>query len=132
MANIGSWGKKLVFEVNSKKKLSPTSFQRSSSSRWSDHEIIGKKAKSEFLGPGMEQIQLEIILDVSLGIKPRKMLESLENANDKGEVNNLIINNKKIGSNKWAIDSISEDWQICGANGELTKAKLSLTLREYR
>lgn len=132
MAKVGSWGKDIVFSVDDKKLFTPSTFERSGSARWASHEIIGSKPKSEFLGPGTDQIQMDITLDINLGIKPIKMIEKLKKAKDTGKVNTLMIGTHKIGNYKWFIESMSDKWETVYSKGQLAKAKVSLTLKECR
>jgi hypothetical protein len=129
---VGSWGKKVVFEVSKKKIFSPNTLEQSVSSRWTDHELIGKKPKAEFLGPSMRTVTMEITLDANLGIKPKSILSILSKAIDTGQVNPLVIGGTKIGSYKWAIESMTETWEVVYSKGQLARAKVSLSLREYR
>lgn len=132
MAKVGSWGKDIVFSVDDKKVFSPSTIERSGSARWASHEIIGSKPKSEFLGPGIDQIQMDITLDINFGIKPIKMIEKLKKAKDTGKVNTLMIGTNKIGSYKWLIESMSDKWETVYSKGQLAKAKVSLTFKEFR
>jgi len=132
MAKVGSWGKDIVFSVDDKKLFTPSTFERSGSARWANHEIIGSKPKSEFLGPGTDQIQMDITLDINLGIKPIKIIKKLKKAKDTGKVNTLMIGTNKIGNYKWLIESMSDKWETVYSKGQLAKAKVSLSLKEYR
>lgn len=132
MAKVGSWGKEIVFSVDDKKIFAPSSLERTGSARWANHEIIGQKSKSEFLGPGTDQIQIEIILDVTLGVKPSAIIEKLKKAKDTGKVNPLIIGSNRFGKYKWAIVDMTDKWETTYAKGQLVRAKVSLTFKEYR
>lgn len=131
MSKVGSWGKDIVFSVDDKKVFTPSTFERSGSARWAIHEIISGKPKSEFLGPGIDQIQMDITLDIKLGVKPKKMIDKLKKAKDTGKVNALIIGTAKIGNYKWYIESLSDKWETVYSKGQLAKAKVSLTFKEY-
>jgi hypothetical protein len=131
MAKVGSWGK-IVFEVSREKQFSFNNLSKTVSSRWNEHERIGKKPKSEFNGPDLDEGNLDIILDATLGIKPMKTLSDLEKAVAAGEVNYLVIGKNKIGSGMWKITKMSEDYKIIYAGGEVAKIELSLDLKEYR
>lgn len=131
MAKVGSWGN-IVFEVSRKKLFSFSNLSKTVESRWNEHEIIGKKPKSEFNGPELDAGQLDIVLDVNYGISPMKMLAKLEKAVANGNVNYLVIGKNKIGSGKWKITKISEDYKTIYANGAIAKIELSLDIKEYR
>lgn len=135
---IGNLGKLITFKVSAdykKGRMKVVTFQNMTQSvrgRWTSHAIIGKKPVSEFLGPDMRQITLPIVLSVDLGINPRKVLDSLEKAVEKGSAYDFVIGGKKVGKYQWCITGMSETWDIVMNNGMLVQAKVSLTLEEYR
>lgn len=131
MAQVGSFGKDLVFKVSSKQVITFNNFRQTISSRWSDSVPIGKKPKSEFNGPDLRKISFTMIFDINLGVKPRKMLEKLERLVCKGVVNPLIIGNKRVGYQKWRITSVGEEWDSILSNGVLTHAKVDVKMEEY-
>ena len=131
MANVGSWGS-IVFEVSREKQFSFNNLSKTVESRWNEHEIIGKKQKSEFNGQDLDAGKLDIVLDVTMGFSPMTMLAKLEKAVASGEVNYLVIGKNKIGSGKWKITKLSEDYKTIYANGAIAKIELSLDIKEYR
>lgn len=131
-ATIGKWGKDIKFFVKDMKVLSFTNMKRKASARWATHNIIGKRAKTEFLGPGMDEIAMDIILNAELGVKPRKVMKKIRTACEKGEINYLYIGGKKVCVNKMAITDTSEAWERIWNRGELVKATVSVTFSEYR
>lgn len=128
---IGNWGTTIKFEVTANKVLTFTNFKRTVSGRWNSHPIIGKKPKGEFKGPDASSVTLEIVLSAEQGVKPRATLDTLERATESGKVDYIYIGGKKVGSGKMALESISETWDEIWKNGELVKAKASLTFSEY-
>lgn len=72
-----------------------------------------------------------MILDASLGTRPVKLLELLERMVEKGEVNLLIIGNRRIGRARWRIVKSSEAWNRILSDGKLKRAEVTLTLQEY-
>ncbi|BBF42012.1 hypothetical protein lbkm_0694 [Lachnospiraceae bacterium KM106-2] len=130
-SRIGNWGKDIVFETSDKKILTFNDFNQKVSARWSNHERIGKKPLSEFMGPDLRSITFNIVLSATLGVKPRKTMDKIEKCVQKGKVNSLVIGGKKIGKNKWKITSVNEKWDFVYARGLLAKATLSLTMEEY-
>lgn len=131
MAQIGNLGSLITFEVSSNKVLTFDKMQRTVKGRWAKHEIIGGKPVSEYLGPGQQQIILPIFITAMHGIKPRKTLETLEQAVELGTPFTFVIGGKKVGSNQWVVESISETWGEIIDSGRLLSAHLSLTLSEY-
>lgn len=128
---VGNWGTTIKFEVTSNRVLTFSNFKRTVSGRWKSHSIIGKKPKGEFAGPDASSVTFDITLSAEQGVKPRATLDALETAVEKGQVDYLYIGGKKVGSGKLALENISELWDKVWKNGELVKAKCSLTFSEY-
>lgn len=131
MAQIGNFGKLIVFETSDSKVLNFNNFQKTVSANWGKHERIGKKPRSEFLNPELQSITFTIVLNAQHGVRPRKTLESIERAVEKGQVETLVIGSARVGKNRWKIIQMSETWDTIYEHGELAKATLNLTLEEY-
>lgn len=131
MATIGNLGELITFEVSSDKILTFDKLTRTVKGRWSTHSIIGKKPKSEFVGADLQNGSLNIKLNATHGVKPRKTLKAIEKAVEEGTVMPLVIGGKKVGSNSWVITQSSETWDCIFSKGELITASVSLTLQEY-
>ena len=131
MAQIGNFGKLIVFETSDSKVLNFNNFQKTVSANWGKHERIGKKPCSEFLNPELQSITFTIVLNAQHGVRPRKTLESIESAIESGRVESLVIGAAKVGKNRWKITQMSETWDTILSHGELMKASLNLTLEEY-
>lgn len=131
MGTIGNFGKVITFEVNSNKILTFQDMKRNVSARWKTHNIVQKKPKAEFIGPGADTITIKVFLSAEHGVKPRKTLNAIEEAINKGQVEYFVVGGKKVGNNKYYIESMSEEWEEIWNRGELVKASGSLTLSEY-
>lgn len=131
MGAIGSFGKVIRFEVNANKVLTFKDMKRTVSARWKKHDIVQKKPKSEFMGPDTDEITIKITLSAEHGVKPRKTLEAIEKAIKKGQVEYFIVGGKKVGTNKYYIETMSEDWEEIWNKGELVRASGSITFTEY-
>lgn len=128
---VGNLGKTITFEVSDKKVLTFSNLSRTVKGRWTQHNIIGNKAKSEFLGPDLDGITFKISLSAMHGVKPRTTIEKIEKAVRKGTVLPFVIGGKKVGSNSWVITNVSEAWNCVYSKGELVTADVNLTLQEY-
>lgn len=131
MAKIGSLGSTINFIVSDKKVLTFNSLNQNVKGRWSQHQNIGKLPSAEFLGADTRDITLTIQLNAMNGIKPRKTMEKIEKAVLKGTPLEFVIGGKKIGKNRFVIQSMSEAWGTILSKGELVSATLQLTLKEY-
>lgn len=131
MAKIGNWGKEINFSVNAKRVLTFSNMKREVSGRWTYHNILDKKPKGEFTGPGTSTITMDITVSAEHGVKPRNVIKRLENAAEKGQIEYLYIGGKKVGKKKFYIESLSESWDEVWNKGELVRAKLTVKFSEY-
>ena len=131
MAAMAKWGD-IIFKVNSDRVFTFKNMKRSYSGRWASHNIIGKRPKMEFQGPGMDEITIEVILDAEMGVKPRATMRMFRAAAKKGKVAYFYVGGKKVAVNKFYIASGTENWDEIWNKGELVRATASITFGEYR
>ena len=134
MGLVGYWGERIVFEVTSERALTFSGMRRSVSGRWADHEIVMEKSRSEFLGPGLSTVSMDVRLSWGMGLDPGEIeaiIGSIEAAAETGAVNYLYVGNKRIGENKMRISSVSESWDVIYSGGVLEQASLSISFTEY-
>lgn len=127
---VGKYGD-VIFETSDRRVLSFKSFSQNVSGRWGSHAVIGKKERMEFNGPGKRKVTLQMVLAATLGVRPREMLEKLEEMAEKGKVDYLVVGGRPIGENRFALTAVSETWDAVYSRGELAKASVSVTLEEY-
>jgi phage protein U len=104
---------------------------REISGRWADHEVMGVKPKPEFLGPGNQTINMPVTLSATLGVKPRTILETVEQMVESGAAEYLVIGTRPVGKNPFRLTGSSETWDRVYNKGELAKATVTITLEEY-
>lgn len=139
MATIGRFGKLIKFEVSrpyekiGKRRIVVfDDMSQKESARWADYDIIGDHARSSFGGVKPEEIKLTVKLNAENGVAPRHMISKLKDAVEKGTLEYLIINGKKVGKSKLRITEMDADWQTILNKGELSRAEVKLTFKEYR
>ncbi len=128
---VGSLGSSIVFTVSEGQVLTFSNMTRETAGRWASHEAMGVKPKAEFLGPDCQKITLDIQLSATLGIRPRRVLETIEDMVESGTAEYLIIGSRPVGRNPFRVTASSEAWDTIYSGGELARAKVSLTLEEY-
>ena len=128
---VGAFGNQLVFRVSDRMVLTFKNLKREVKANWGSMDRIGQKPISFFQGPDLQSVTLEIVLDASLGIRPRKILNKISQMVETGQAETLIIGRQRVGSGKWVITKCSETWDVILQKGELYRATLSLTLQEY-
>ena len=74
---VGIFGD-VIFSVGHLRTLTLSNFKGTSGAKWVDHEVIGGKAKSEYIAPKLMEYTCDILLDADHGVNPRKDAESVE------------------------------------------------------
>lgn len=128
---IGHVGRTVVFETSDSRILTFQKFKRTVKGRWAEHPRVGKKPQKQFLGADISTLTFTIILNAEHGVKPRKTIENIERLILEGIPQTVVIGSKKVGSGKYVITEISEDWERILNHGEVAKIVCDLTLEEY-
>jgi phage protein U len=129
-AKIGSYGN-IAFVVTPEVIRTFRELTRSSASRWADHEIMLKKPKSQFLGPGLDTVTFTMYFAAWHGTNPRKEMEKLVEWDRKGKAGALTIGGKKLGVGLWVITGLEQAWSYVDNRGNLLAGTINITLKEY-
>lgn len=128
---VGNWGKDIIFSVSDRKVQTFKDMTRTVGSQWATHSRIGRKDQVEYLRPALQKITFTMELDAWYGVNPRAMLDKLAALAERGTVNTLVIGGRRVGNYRWRITDLSEEWETIYNRGELTRAKVSVTMQEY-
>lgn len=128
---IGNWGPDFIFVVSDNLVFTPRDVSRTVSSEWAVHNRVGQKSQVEFLRPSLQKFTFNIELNAELGVKPRATIDKMADCAEQGTINPLVFGGRRIGRHNWRITSISEAWETVFNQGELVRAKLSVTMEEY-
>lgn len=128
---IGTLGSKIIFEVSDETVLTFRNMTREVKGRWAEHEVAGAKPKPEFLGPANQVITIPVTLSAAMGVRPREVLEAVEDMVEAGTAEYLIIGTRPVGKNPFRLTGASETWDKVYNRGELAKATVTITLEEY-
>ena len=74
---------------------------------------------------------MTITLSAGLGVKPRAVIEAIEEMVETGAVEYFILGTRPVGKNPFCLASSSETWDTIYSHGELAKASMAITLEEY-
>lgn len=121
----------IQFNVSSKQVLTFKDLNHSSSAKFHDHEIIGQKPLSEFLGCDLDKITMSIELNSSLGINIKSQIEKITKYEQAGTPLDFVLGSEPFGQDKWVIESTGRAYDIIYSNGACTSLKIDLNLREY-
>ena len=105
--------------------------KRTGEVRLAQHERMNEKAITEFVGKGLESMSFSMQLARYMGVDPDKEAERLREYRDNGTPLLFMLNNKVVGENKWLIESISEEVERFGRDGEILSMNVELSLSEY-
>ena len=132
MAKFGSWGKDLVFTVNSHKQTTFTEGKRTIKARWKGHNVNQRKPRMEYVGIDQPTVTMSVVFSVDRGHDtPRRLEGRLEGACMRGEIHYLYVGGKRIGGNKYYIDQITTKWDSIANNGKFVKVECDITFKEY-
>lgn len=67
----------------------------------------------------------------TLGVRPRDVLEAIENMVENGTAETLVIGNRPVGNNPFRLTGSSETWGVVYNRGELARASMTINLEEY-
>lgn len=119
----------IVFEVSADKMLTWQEARRSGAARWVTHDVFAGKPKKEFIGPGLDKVDLVVRLDINIGVVPRDELRRMREQRDLGNVLQFTVGGEFVGD--FSIENLAEGWKHVSRTGVLTVAEVSLALEEY-
>ncbi|SCX85011.1 phage tail protein [Desulfoluna spongiiphila] len=126
--DVGTFGE-IVFETNRTRIRTFDEFKRSSKARFAEHAVTGKKPVLEFLGPGLDEVSLQMMFAESLGVSPSGEIDAVRKVLASGEAKNLVVGGYNFG--RFATTSMEEDWQKFDGKGRLLVAAVSIKLKEF-
>ena len=124
---IGSFGP-VVFETGEDRVLTPHQMEGGGEARFADHEVIGYPPVDEFLGAGLDTLNLTVRLSRELGVDPEEELEAIKSMTNTGQAESLFFGSKLRG-----VFTIRRyRWQMKRAEAYgLTSIEVSLELKEH-
>lgn len=116
---------------STKKLFTPDEISRSTSPRWTTHEILNKQPKSQFLGPGLDTLSFIIRLDARFGVDPRKEGDRMIQIARKGLPVTFALGGKKMGTYRWKIMTVDETYRHIDVKGVIRYIEMNISLEEY-
>lgn len=120
-----------VFTVSSRKVFTPNNLKGSAGSDWAKHEIIGRRARSQWVGPKLKSYTLDILLRAQDGVSPRSTLDYFQRAAESQNVDWFIIGGRPLSEHPFKLVSVSDEWDAVLGGGQLIECRVSLTIEEY-
>ena len=126
--SIGALGP-ITFEVSEKKIKTFDDFKRKTTAKFEEHSIIGQKALSEFVAPGLDSISFQMVFSVERGLNPLEESGKIREIVQKGTYQQLVVGGKALGS--FVIESADEDWMRLDNKGAVLALAVNISLKEY-
>lgn len=120
-----------VFTVSHRRIFTPNNLQGNTGSDWANHEIIGRKARSQWVGPKLKSYTMDILLRAQDGVSPRATLEFYQRAAESQMVDWFIIGGRPLSEHPFKLVSVSDSWDAVLNGGLLIECKVSLSIEEY-
>lgn len=128
--SLGSLGD-IVFTVSTFKNLTFKDLTHTVQNRFHNHEVIGNKPLTEFLGNDLDDLTFTMELQHDLSYTVEEILAKLNQYQIEAAPLDFTVGNKPFGVDKWQISSLSEAYDIIYKNGYIYKATVNVTLKEY-
>lgn len=125
---IGTLGQ-LPFVCAFDKVLTFKDLNRTLTTRWAKHDVIGHKPILEFVGQDLHTASLTIRFDLSLGVPPVVGLLRLKKMIENKQYKTLIIGGEYLG--RYVIDNISEERKFHNNMGFCIIAEATISLIEW-
>ena len=126
-STIGSFGT-VGFEVSPREIFTLNDLSRKRTARFAEHKVINGKARLQFNGVDLWSTTIKINLDRNW-TDPEKRIEQLTQIQESGEHYPLVVGGRNFG--QFVLLDYSEDIKTFGRFGEIEKAELSLSFKEY-
>lgn len=120
-----------VFTVSSMRILTPSNLKGSAGSDWATHETVGRKARSQYLGPKLRKYSFDLLLRAQDGVKPREELEYFQRMAETGVADYFVIGNRPISQHPFRLLSVSDAWNAVIHGGHMVECKISISVEEY-
>lgn len=127
MAETGSFGG-ITFQASAEQLKTWSGLRRKNAANYASHEVAEKKAKLEFTGVDLQQIDLDVRLDARFA-SPAQESQSLRDALDAGEPKPLVLGGSPLG--RYVLEQITERVRYTDAQGRILVSELQLRFREY-
>lgn len=120
-----------IFKVSDKTVFTPKSLSGSTGSDWASHEVIGGKAKSQWIGPKGKSYTMDITLRWQDGVDPRKTLEFFQKIAESDRVDWIIIGSRPLSEHPFRLVEVSDEWGAVLRRGKLVECSVTLKFEEY-
>lgn len=127
MAETGSFGD-IVFQASADTVKTWDKLRRSRKASYAAHEVAEGKARLEFTGIDLQDVDLEVRLDARFA-NPAREAEALLDVQAAGEPRPLILGGTPLG--KYVLQDVTERVERTDGKGRTLTSRVKLRFREY-
>lgn len=127
---IGTLGP-ITFNSSSDKVQTFEEYNHDKSARIVTHENLQNKPIVEFIGPGLDKINLKLTWSIEGKINPLKEINKLEDKLEKGEVVIFFLGGRPVGKGKYLLETISKAQKRVDNKGNILSISFDISLIEY-
>ena len=120
-----------TFTVSGQRVFTPSNLKGSTGSDWASHDVVGGKARSEYVGPKLKKYTMDILLRAQDGASPRSTLQYFQRMAEAGYSDWFIIGGTPLSPHPFKLTDVSDSWDTVLNGGALVECKVSLTIEEY-
>ena len=102
-----------VFTVSHTKIFTPSNLKGSTGSDWATHEVVGGKARSEWVGPKLKSYTFDLLLRAQDGVPPRSTLDYFQRMAESSAVDWFVVGGVPLSPYPFKITDISEHGTPC-------------------
>ena len=126
-SGVGSFGP-VGFTVSTQEVYTLSELSRRREAGYAEHKVVNSQARLQFTGIGLWEVTLRVRLSRSW-TDPEARIAELTAIQEAGEYHPLAVGGRNLGT--FVLASYSEAVKTFGRGGEIERAELDLTLREY-
>jgi hypothetical protein len=120
-----------AFTVSNQRVFTPNKLKGSTGGDWAVHDVIGRKSRSQFIGPQLKSYQFELLLRAQDGVNPRSTLRHFQEMAESGYTDWFILGGSPLSPHPFKLVSVSDEWDAVISGGVLVECKVSLQIEEY-
>ena len=121
----------IVFQVSADTVQTISEWVHTARGRWAIHNVLGTKPRAEFIGPGQNEITMNITLFSEFGVNPRDVYGEIGTFILKGKHAPLILGERPIGNGEWYIDENESEFKYIDGLGEVHSIIMNASFKEY-
>ena len=128
---IGVFGP-LKFQVSNNKILTFDDMNISRSMKTAQHDVPWYKGRLEVTGEELDEVTMNIILNASLGVRPRRQAEIIRQLMHQKVAHYLVIGGLSVMDRRCIIIKMGENWKYILNGGEVPDIMIPVTFKEYQ